>query len=141
MAYWIFKCNPEKYRLADRLADPNNTLTWTVSQHRDAIGPGDTAFIWETGQNRGIRAVMRVDEAPREMAELETEQVYWNERDTTEHWRIVGTLTHRDVGLIHTDLRQVPGLEKLSVFSGFQQKTVFPVRPEEGVILLRLVAG
>jgi len=56
------------------------TLTWTVSRHRDEIGPGDTVFLWETGPNRGIRAVMRVNEAPRVMAELESEQAYWAER-------------------------------------------------------------
>jgi len=27
MAFWIFKCNPAKYRLAARLADPNPTLS------------------------------------------------------------------------------------------------------------------
>lgn len=139
MAFWIFKCNPAKYRLADRLADPNPTLTWTVSRHRDEIGSGDTVFLWETGPNRGIRAVMRVDKAPRLMAELESEQAYWAERDTQEQWRVMGSLTHRDVGLSHTDLRGVPGLENLSVFHGFQQQTNFPVTPEEGAILLRLV--
>jgi hypothetical protein len=139
MAFWIFKCNPGKYRLTDRLADPNPTLTWTVSRHRDEIGPGDTVFLWETGPNRGIRAVMRVDQAPCLMVELESEQSYWAERDTQEQWRVLGTLTHRDVGLIHTDLREVPGLENLSVFHGFQQQTNFPVTPEEGAILLRLV--
>ena len=56
MAYWIFKCNPEKYRLADRLADPNpTTLTWTVSRHRDEIGPGDTVFPSETGSGPECR--------------------------------------------------------------------------------------
>jgi hypothetical protein len=32
-----------------------------------------------------------------------------------------------------------PGLEDLSVFHGFQQQTNFPVTPEQGAILLRLV--
>jgi hypothetical protein len=139
MAFWIFKCNPEKYRLAERLADPNPTLTWTVSRHQEEIGPGDTVFLWETGPNRGIRAVMRVEQAPRLMAELESEQTYWAERDTREQWRMLGSLTHRNVNLSHTDLRGVPGLENLSVFHGFQQHTNFPVTPAEGAILLRLV--
>jgi predicted RNA-binding protein with PUA-like domain len=116
MAFWIFKCNPEVYRLDDRLADPNPTISWTVSRHRDEIGPGDTVFLWVTGRTRGIRAVMRVDHAPREMPELETEQQYWAARDTEEKWRVVGALTHRDVNLSHTDLRGVQGLEDLSVF-------------------------
>jgi EVE domain len=59
MAYWIFKYNPEKYRLDDRLADPNPEITWTVSRHRREIAPGDTIFIWQTGRDRGIRVSAR----------------------------------------------------------------------------------
>jgi len=139
MDFWIFKSNPEIYRLDDRLTDPNPTISWTVSQHRGEIGPGDIVFLWVTGRNRGIRAVMRVDEAPRLMSELESEQPYWSERDTREKWRIVGTFTHRDINLSHNDLRDVEGLQELAVFQGFQQKTNFPVTPEQGAILLRFV--
>ena len=139
MAFWIFKCNPDGYRLDDRLADPNPTISWTVSRHREEIVPGDTVFLWVTGRSRSIRAIMWVDEAPRLMAELESEQPYWAERDTEEKWRVLGTLTHRGVNLSHNDLREVPGLEKLSVFRGFQQMTNFPVTSEQGAILLRLV--
>jgi predicted RNA-binding protein with PUA-like domain len=139
MAFWIFKCNPERYRLADRLLDPNPTITWTVTRYRDEIGPGDTVFLWVTGRDRGIRAVMRVDEAPRLMRELESEQPYWAERDTQEQWRVVGILTHRNVNLAHTTLREVDGLEELSVFQGFQQQTNFPVTPNQGAILLQLI--
>jgi predicted RNA-binding protein with PUA-like domain len=141
MAFWIFKCNPEKYRLEDRLADPNPTLTWTVSRHPDEIEPGDTVFLWVTGSHRGIRAVMRVDQAPRLLAELESEQPYWAERDTQEQWRVLGTLTHRFANLSHTILRSVPGLGDLSVFHGFQQMTNFPVTPEEGALLMRMIEG
>jgi predicted RNA-binding protein with PUA-like domain len=141
MAFWIFKCNPENYRLNDRLADPNPKISWTISRHREEIGPGDTVFLWVTGRNRGIRGVMRVDEAPRLMSEIESEQPYWAERDTQEKWRVVGTLTHRDVNLSHNDMRGESGLEELAVFQGFQQMTNFPVTPEQGVILLRLVQG
>jgi predicted RNA-binding protein with PUA-like domain len=141
MAFWIFKCNPEKYRLEDRLADPNPRLSWTVSRHRDEIESGDTVFLWVTGSDRGIRAVMRVDEAPALMAELESEQAYWAERDTQEQWRVLGTLTHRIANLSHTTLRNVAGLEDLSVFHGFQQMTNFPVTRDEGAILMRMIEG
>ncbi len=82
MAFWIFKCNPNRYRLADRLADRQDSLTWTVAQHKNEIGPGDTAFLWVTGPERGIRAVLRIDDAPRVRPELESEQRYWVDRDT-----------------------------------------------------------
>jgi 5-methylcytosine-specific restriction enzyme A len=139
MAFWIFKYDPEKYRLPARLLDPNPTTSWTVSRFRDEIAPGDTVFLWQTGQDRGIRAVLRVNQAPRDMAELESEQRYWSEPDRTICCRILGTLTHRAVDLSAQYLRQVPGLEQLSVFHGFQQATNFPVTPEQGEILLRLV--
>ena len=140
MAFWIFKCNPDKYRLADRLADPNPTLTWTVSKFRDEIIAGDTVFLWVTGAQRGIQAVIRVDEPPRLMAEMENQQAYWAERDTQE-FRIVGTLTHRDINLSGNELREVEGLADLSVFIGFQQATNFPVTPAQGEILSRLVGA
>jgi 5-methylcytosine-specific restriction protein A len=139
MAFWIFKFNPEKYRLLDRLSDPIPTISWTVSRFRDEIAPGDTAFLWQTGRHRGIRAVLRVNEAPRDMAELETEQRYWSEPDRTICCRVLGTLTHRALELSAAHLRQELGLEQLSVFHGFQQGTNFPVSPEQGEILLRLV--
>ena len=141
MAYWIFKYNPEKYRLADRLADPNPDITWTVSRYRDQIAPGDTIFIWETGPERGIRAVLRAVATPQHMAELESEQPYWAQRDNDIRCRVRATIIERDVDLPHTDLRQVPGLENLSVFHGFQQGTNFPVTPDEGAILLGLIRG
>jgi hypothetical protein len=143
MAYWIFKCNPEQYRLSARLADPNPPTTWMVTRHRDEIGPGDIVFIWETGPNRGIRAIMRVDEGPAEMKELEAEQPYNVERDTETILRVLGTLTHRDVNLSNEALRAVPGLEDLSVFRKdvFQKGTNFPVTSEQAAILLRLVDG
>jgi hypothetical protein len=139
MAYWIFKYNPEKYRLADRLADPSPEITWTVSRYRDQIAPGDTIFIWETGPERGIRAVLRAEGTPQDMAELESEQPYWAQRDNDIRCRVRATIIERDVDLPHTDLRTVPGLENLSIFHGFQQGTNFPVTPDEGAILLGLI--
>ena len=40
MAFWLFKFDPDRYRLAERLADPNPVLTWLVSRYRDDIRPG-----------------------------------------------------------------------------------------------------
>src|SRR5947209_3848965 len=109
MAYWLFKCNPDKYRIDPRLADPNPVITWTVNQCRDEIRPGDTVFLWATGSDRGIRAVMRVDEGPRPMPERESEQQYWSERDESVKDRVVGTLVHRGLSLSSEELRRVPG--------------------------------
>jgi predicted RNA-binding protein with PUA-like domain len=139
MAFWIFKCNPEKYRLGERLADPNPILTWTVSRFREEIQAGDTVFLWLTGSKRAIRDVIRVVASPRLMSELESEQAFWVERDNQEQFRVVGEFTHRDVNLSHTQLREIKGLSNLSVFTGFQQATNFPVTPAEGEILLNMI--
>lgn len=139
MAFWIFKCNPERYRLSERLTDSSPILTWTVTRFREDIQVGDTVFLWETGENRGIRAVLRVDQPPRDIPELDSEQQYWAEPDQSVSCRIVGILTHRGIDLTSERLRQVPGLENLSVFKGYQQATNFPVSPSEGAILLDLV--
>ena len=122
------------------MTDPNPNLTWTVSRHRDRIGPGDTIFIWETGRDRGIRAVLRAESTPQDMPELESEQPYWAERDTQVLCLVLATITHRDVNLSHTYLRSMPSLENLSVFHGFQQGTNFRVTEDEGRILQRLAA-
>jgi hypothetical protein len=140
MAFWIFKYKPQIYRLAERLADPNPDLTWPVSRFRKQIAPGDTIFVWETGRNRGIRAILRAEGVPHDMAELESEQPYNAERDTTVRCRVRATIVRRDVNLSDTELRSVPGLENLSIFHGFQQGTNFPVTPDEGAILLRLAS-
>jgi hypothetical protein len=138
MAFWIFRCNPEKYRLAERLADPNPYITWTVSRYRNQIAQGDTIFVWETGRTRRVRAILRAEGAPQDMAELETEQPYYAERDTAVRCRVRATIVRRHVNLSDADLRSVPGLENLSVFHGFQQSTNFPVTQDEGTILLGL---
>ena len=140
MAFWIFKCSPASYRLSERLADPNPTVRWRVTRYRDEIRPGDTVFIWETGPGRGIRAIMRVDEPPRETTESPSEQPYNTRPDTGTVWRITATLLDRHLNLPHGLLRTIAGLEQLSVLRKdvFQQATNFPVTDAEGEILLRL---
>lgn len=107
----------------------------------DEIKAGDIVFLWVTGPQRGIRAVMRVEKPPCLMPDRESEQVYWAERDTQEKFWVIGTLTHRHVNLPHHKLREIEGLENLSVFIGFQQTTNFPVTPAQGEILMRLIRG
>jgi 5-methylcytosine-specific restriction protein A len=139
MAYWLFKCNPGRYNLDARLLNPDPVITWTVSRYADEIRPGDKVFLWATGPDRGIRAVIRVDEGPRPMPERESEQQYWSERDESVKDRVVGTLIHRGLSLTADDLRPVPGLEQLAVFHGFQQATNLRVTDAEGDILMELV--
>ena len=113
-------------------------ISWKVTRYEDEIRKGDIAFIWRTGAARGICAVMRVDSHPKKSEELESEQKYNVERDTITKVRVEGTLTHRFECIPNRELKSMAGLEKLSVFSGFQQTTNFKVTDEEGKILLEL---
>ena len=143
MAFWIFKCSPDKYQRSEQLADPNPAISWKATQCPDEIWPGATAFIWETAQHRGIRADMRIDEAPRESTDLPSEQPYSYPPVLGIVCRVRETLTHRDASLPHTALRLVRGLENLAVAHGdvFQQTTNFAVTEKEREILLQLLAS
>lgn len=140
MRYWIFKCNPDEYHIDARLEDAEPKTTWRVTRYKDEIEKGDIAFIWRTGpKNRGICAVLRIESEPQEMPEFEHEQQYCLERDTSARIRIVGRFTNRLHCISYIELKNTPGLENLSVFSGFQQTTNFKVTDEEGKILLNMI--
>ncbi|MBA4373905.1 MAG: hypothetical protein C0402_13735 [Thermodesulfovibrio sp.] len=141
MNYWIFKANPAQYRLAERLKDAEKQISWRVTRYKDEIQKGDTFFIWRTGAERGICAVARIDTNPAEMKELESEQKYNVERDIKIIMRVLGTLTHRFDRISPQELKNISGLENLSVFSGFQQATNFRVTDQEGEILMKLAEG
>jgi hypothetical protein len=140
LSYWIFKCNPERFRIDARLRHPESQTTWTVSRYRDEIAPGGITFIWRTGPGGGIVAVMRVESDPEIMADGKPDDGFWiDPRDADPTWRVKGYFTHRIACLTREQLSTVKGLEGLSVFHGWQQATQFRVTPREGDILMRLV--
>lgn len=142
MAYWIFKVNPNRYRIDERLADSEARITWQVTRYHDEIRTGDTAFIWRTGRNRGLCATMKITSDPIEMPEIKSEEPYCIDLDLSAKCRVSGELVERFPLIRAKDIRFIPGLQGLSVFHGFQQATNFSVTEEEGRILDELfVAG
>jgi predicted RNA-binding protein with PUA-like domain len=140
VSYWIFKANPERFGIEDRLKDARPQTTWLVTRYREEIKPGDVAFVWCGGREPGIRAVMRGESHPEVRDELEHERPYWvDSRDAKPRVRVLGAFIHRSALLASRRLKSVPGLEKLSVFHGWQQATNFRVKDAEGEILLRLI--
>lgn len=143
MRYWIFKCNPDEYCIDERLRDNEPNLTWKVMQHRDEIRNGGVAFIWRTGPERGICAVIQIDSDIREMEEIESERKYLKQ-PLGPRQRVGAHITERGFAPIsHIELKGIQGLESLSVFSRkvWQRATNFTVTDEQGEILLKLVAG
>ncbi|MGB8646674.1 MAG: EVE domain-containing protein [Anaerolineae bacterium] len=142
MSYWIFKTNPEQYRIDERLQDPNPTTTWSVTRYKREIRKDDVAFIWRTGNRRGICAVMRIDTDPKEMAEIESEQKYQVKRDGAIKTRVLGTLTHRLVPnhIPAEDLKKDVQFKNLPVFHGYQAMTNFKIEDSEAKALLELIS-
>ena len=139
MRYWIFKCNPKKYRINDRLCDPERRITWQVTRYKSEIGPGDIAFIWRTGSQRGVCAVMRMDTFPQELSELDSEKPYCVDLDTGIVCRVQGELVKRFPCISHKLLRFHPNLSDLPVFHGFQQATNFRVSHEQAQGLMEVI--
>src|SRR5436853_4370836 len=118
MAFWIFKCDPSIYDLDNRVADAEQTITWSISKYRTQVAVGDVAFLWQTGKDRGIRAATRIDVAARELPELGAELGHYHDagghaaqRIIENKYRVIGTLICRGANHSMDELRRVPGLE------------------------------
>jgi hypothetical protein len=127
------------FELDSTLSDPAPTTTWLVTRYRDEIHKGDLAFIWQTGEPRGLRAVLRIDSDPHEMIELPHEQQYLKEPNTSLRVRVLGSFVDHFPLIPHTHLKSVPSLMGLSVFHGYQQATNFRVTSAEGATMMELI--
>jgi len=142
MNYWIFKANPEHYRIDDRLLDPDPNIIWRVTRYHDRIQKGDTVFIWRAGTPRGICAVMTIDTCPYKPKDHERSDGFELPAASAvpepEHWakgRFIQRFQLIDANII----KKIPGLELFSFFSAFQQATNFTVTRPEGTILLEFI--
>jgi hypothetical protein len=80
MSDWIFQASPAYYD-ADGAVRALPELAWLVKRYRHEIKAGDRAFIWETGANAGIIAIVRVLFDPTMLAEASGETAF--HRDPT----------------------------------------------------------
>jgi hypothetical protein len=131
MNYWIFRCNPAKYRIDDRLAFPEPRITWRVSRYSAGIAPGDIAFIWRGGNTPGICAVIAIDSYPQKMAELDHEKPFCTTLPTDTEVRVTALLKYPIVFLPKTSIEADPQLADLSVLH-FTQATNYRVTTGEG---------
>jgi len=120
------------------MADENPDITWLAKRYRNEIQPGDLAFVWQTGRQRAIRAILKIESAAERMIEVESEKKYAINYEETSEWRVQTTFVRRNLNTSHSSLREVSGLENLSVFHGMQQGTNFRVSDSEGTLLLEI---
>jgi predicted RNA-binding protein with PUA-like domain len=141
MNCWIFRCDPKKYNIDARLKDANRLTNWRVNQHRKEIHTGDVAFVW-AGTKGGIRTILRIISEPYEMPEMVHELRYCGaDLDIKAGLRVEAKYLDVDVHLLLNKIKEVPGLEHLSIFTGYHQQTNYPVTPEEGKKLLKLIGA
>ena len=142
MSYWIFRANPELYRIDDRLRDPKTKMTWAVTRYHDRIQKGDTVFVWRAGSPRGICAVMEVDVCPYQPGEDELLDGYELPAQSSaakpEHWAKC-RITQRFPVIEISVIKKIDGLELFSFFSAFQQATNFSITRPEGSILVEFI--
>ena len=139
MNYWIFKANPEKYRIDERLKEPEEKITWRVTRYKDKIKADDIAFIWRAGTPRGIVAIFKIETNPKYMEEIPSESRYLILNERLPMLRVEGRLISRFPIIESEILKQESRLNGLSVFHGFQQATNFSVTHDEAEILLSLI--
>lgn len=139
MRYWIYKINPEKYRIENRLRDPRTEMTWTVSRYAHMTSAGDIAFIWLAGKERGIVGVTRLTSAPVMMDEIETELPYYIEEPISMVTRVHAVITHRIALLPSIQLRNFPELMKCAIFHGPPHETNYLLTEKEGLFFSDLI--
>jgi predicted RNA-binding protein with PUA-like domain len=143
MNYWIFKANPEHYRIDDRLLDNAPDITWSVTRYLERIQKGDTVFIWRTGTPRGICAIMNIEECPYAPEDKDLNDGYQLQpvdmkTASTAQWT-KGRLIKRFQTIETSVIKKIPGLELFSFFSAFPQATNFTITRPEGMILLEFI--
>jgi hypothetical protein len=56
---WIFQANPKYYDVDGALASLSE-MSWSVNQFKKSINPGDSVFLWKSGEDGGIVAAATV---------------------------------------------------------------------------------
>ncbi len=143
ISVWIFQANPKRYDVLNALSDKDigNSAHWLVNQHRSRIQRGHLALIWMSGAESGIYALARIECDPQILRDNPAERKYWtNSSDSEEAMRVRLSILKRFVNnpIRRSKLRNIPGLEKLSILRQFQG-TNFPVRDEEWRIISQLM--
>lgn len=142
---WIFQANPERFDILNSLADPDIKLRmWTVNrQFKNKIHSMDMALIWMSGKDAGIYAIAKVISEPQIMEDTLEESKYWLKiADKKIDQLRVCIRIIKDMHtnpILRSDLKNTPGLEKLSILGKFPSGANFYVRPHEWEIIKNLI--
>lgn len=142
ISVWIFQANPNRYDILNALSDDKigNKIHWLVNQHKNKIHKNHIGLIWMSGTDAGIYALTRIESEPGLMKEYPPERKYWYDSSEKEEsirvkMTIINKLTNKPI--LKRDLKNIKGLEYLSIFKQYQG-TNFPVSQKEWNIISRL---
>jgi MoxR-like ATPase len=137
---WIFQSNPTNYRLRDAVRELKED-TWLVTAHAEDIDAGQRVYIWESGPQGGIVAVVETVDRPSPRPESERGRRFMVDptkfagvrpRVLLRFLQVVDPILSRERILSH------PELANMSIFHQ-PQGTNFPVSPEEAEVLENLL--
>jgi hypothetical protein len=139
--YWLLCCDPKQYPLDDRLRDPNPRMTWRVTRYHDDMAAGDLAFVWLTGADRGVCAVMHVISSAEVVDHTDPSDVDCVDVEIGPIYVIEAALVARGFFLSVHSLRDEPVLSEMSIFSETQHATEYHLSRMEALRVLELAAA
>lgn len=141
MKYWLICCDPKTYPLDERLEDPDPRMTWRVTRYHDDIAAGDLAFVWLTGPERGIRALLHVTSSAEVVDRLESGDVDCVDVEIGPIYVLEAAVVSRGFFLPASLLRAKPVLAEMSIFSESQDATEYHLSRLEALSILELMAA
>ena len=141
MKYWLFCCDPKRYRLDERLRDPDPRMTWRVTRYHDDIAAGDLVFVWLTGPDRGIGAVLHVTSSAEVVDGLKPGDVDCVDVEMGPVYALEAAVVSRGFFLPASLLRARPVLAEMSIFSESQHATEYHLSRPEALGILELMAA
>lgn len=139
MNYWLFQCNPDRYRFEDNLSQPNPFKDWLVTRYKNQISEHDVAFVWFSGKNRAVRAVLDIQSNPGYSPDDPTEINFWRDPNDKAAGRMMRVKTHlRSKGILPLAvIKQDPILSKMTILQpNHARGTNFLLTQQEGLALL-----
>ena len=128
---WLFQANPTRYDIYGALKRYEE-MTWTVSQHREAIQAGDDVYLWASGADGGIIAVGTILDEPRERSPAHEEDEFWAEGAAPEPggWEVAIHVRALDPPISREEMLAHPVLRELTILRA-PQMTNYPLTQEQ----------
>lgn len=145
MNYWMLQANPDKFRIVDWLkayGKPNQIDCWHISQLKEEVKPGDTAFIWKAKGSPGVSGIYAkvVVVLPQKSPLSDIEGSYFIDKAERKRLEKLWEITikycasYTDRPLLLETIREIPELKIMSIIRN-PRRGIQRVKPEQGRII------